>query len=127
MERKIILKNIFLFLLGSAIVFAIHIGLVNFYNFPQSYNIHILLFAMSLIVVLSVSAIGWFGFYNKIGFTYLGFVVFKMFGIGYLFFFKEGFKENVILFFILFWIYLFMEAWVAISLLGKQKINDEKM
>lgn len=122
MKGKIILKNIFLFLLGGIVVFAIHTALVNIYNLPRNYDIHFLLFIMSFIVVLSVNAMFWLGFYDKIGFAYLGFVVFKMFGVGYLAFFEKDFKENIILFFILFWMYLFMEAWVAVSyLVNKNK------
>lgn len=116
-------KSVLFFLLVVVGCFAIQYILESHQWLAMDYRIHLLLAVMSLIVVLTVSAVYWAGHQQKIGFAFLGFVVFKMFGIGYLTVFQPEFRKHIILYFIVFWFYLFVEAYISVKLLRKQDKN----
>lgn len=115
-------KSVLFFMLVVAGCFAIQYILDSNKWLRMDYHIHILLAVMSLIVVLTLSVVYAAGHQEKLGFIFLGFVVFKMFGIGYLAVFQQEFKAHIILYFMVFWFYLFVEAVIAVHLIRKNKI-----
>lgn len=115
-------KSVLFFILVVAGCFAAQYVLEGSQWLRIGYRIHFLLAVMSFIVVLTVSAVYWAGHQQKIGFVFLGFVVFKMFGIGYLAVFQPEFRKHIILYFMVFWFYLFVEAVISVRLIKKNKI-----
>lgn len=89
---------------------------------PNDFRIHILIFVLTLIVVVSISLFYSFGSEDKIGFVYLGFVIFKMFGMSYLAVFQNDFKNNILIYFGIFWIYLTIETTLILKFLKVNKI-----
>lgn len=57
---------------------------------------------------------------NIIGFIFLGFVVFKLFAIGYIALFEKDFKNNLLAYFSIYWLYLAVEVAVVVALVRKQ-------
>lgn len=114
------LKQCLYFLIISGILFGLHWLFSGKAWFPSDFNIHILLFALTFIVVVSIAIFYIFSSSDKIGFVYLGFVIFKMFGIGYLAVFQNGFREYLLVYFVIFWIYLAVEATLVVNFLKKK-------
>lgn len=112
--RKILGLNA-AFLSAAAVLFLAQYVLKQLGILHLNQKIHILLFLLSMIVVLSLSVAFFMGKKDIIGYMFLGFVVFKMFGVGYIAKFLPGFRENLIPFFIVFWIYLALEAFIAVK------------
>lgn len=93
--------------------------------FHLQYRIAMTIASMSFIVMLMILGVFISRHSGRLGFVFLGTVIFKMFGVGYLAVFQEDFKTNIIPYFILFWIFLAMEAAALIFLLRKQDINHK--
>lgn len=123
------MKNIIfysvIFLVFSLLIFGGNWFLNYYNNLNISYKIHFLIFILAFIVVMTLLVCNEVGFADKIGFIFLGFVVFKMFAMGYVAIFQQGFKENVIGYFVLYWLYLGLETGILVSLLKKQDINHK--
>lgn len=109
-----------LFLISSAVV------LFAALSFSLNFRVMLLMLVMSAIVAVSATVLYAFGRSNVIGFFFLGTVVFKMFGMGYIAYFEHDFKNNVIAYFIVFWIFLLMEAALVASMVPKHDINHKK-
>lgn len=121
MERMIVvLKGLGLFLLMSAVLFGLQWQLGEKNVVVLNYKIHFLIFFITLISLLTILIV--FALEKKkiIGFIFLGFVVFKMFAIGYIALFEEDFKLHVVPYFILYWIYLLIEVVFILKLVKKQ-------
>ncbi|MFW2136434.1 hypothetical protein ACK2M7_09175 [Chryseobacterium sp. TY4] len=109
-----------LFLLFSAKMFLIQWFLGNQDIMHLSYRIHFLLFFITLIGVLTMLAVFGLKKKNIIGFIFLGFVVFKLFAIGYIALFEKDFKNNLLAYFAIYWLYLAVEVAVVLALVRKQ-------
>ncbi|MFY1046466.1 hypothetical protein ACOOWA_07530 [Chryseobacterium sp. GP-SGM7] len=121
MEKLIVvLKGLGLFLLMSAVLFFVQWQLVEKKLVVLDYKIHFLIFFITLISLLTILIVFALEKKNIIGFVFLGFVVFKMFAIGYIALFEEDFKLNVVSYFILYWIYLLIEVVFILKLVKKQ-------
>ncbi|PIE50006.1 MAG: hypothetical protein CSA38_05380 [Flavobacteriales bacterium] len=124
---KVVTVDILLFLIFTTLAFLGHYFWNTYANEGDlDYKIHLLIWVMTFIVIISVSVVYLIDIKNIIGFVYLGFVVFKMFGFGYLAYFEPDFKNHIIAYFIIFWIYLLVESILVISLLRKQDKNHIK-
>lgn len=121
MEKLIVvLKGLGIFLLMSAVLFIAQWQLVEKNVVVLNYKIHFLIFFITLISLLTILIVFALEKKNIIGFIFLGFVVFKMFAIGYIALFQEDFKLNVVPYFILYWIYLLIEVIFILKLVKKQ-------
>lgn len=117
-------KQCLIFLILSSVLFLLHWFFKDQEFMPKFFDVHFLIFILSFIVVLSISIIYTFEAKDKIGFVYLGFVLFKMFGIGYLAVFVEDFKNYLLVYFSIFWMYLSIEAILIINFLKKSKFKN---
>lgn len=121
MEKLIVvLKGLGIFLLMSAVLFIAQWQLAEKNVVVLNYKIHFLIFFITLISLLTILIVFALEKKNIIGFIFLGFVVFKMFAIGYIALFQEDFKLNVVPYFILYWIYLLIEVIFILKLVKKQ-------
>lgn len=121
MEKLIVvLKGLGIFLLMSAVLFIAQWQLAEKNVVVLNYKIHFLIFFITLISLLTILIVFALEKKNIIGFIFLGFVVFKMFAIGYIALFQEDFKLNVVPYFILYWIYLLIEVVFILKLVKKQ-------
>lgn len=115
-------KALLAFIFLTAALLGTHC-LVNRTGTPvASLKVHILLASASLIVVGTLSAMSALDKGAAVGYAFLGFVVFKMFVIGYLAVCVPEFNAALIPHFILFWTYLAAEAVVAVMLVKQNKI-----
>lgn len=121
MEKMIVvLKGLGLFLLISAVLFVLQWQLAENNVVMLNYRIHILIFFITLISLLTILIVFALEKKNIIGFIFLGFIVFKMFAIGYIALFEEEFKLNIVPYFILYWFYLIIEVIFVLKLVKKQ-------
>lgn len=116
----VVLKGLGLFLLFSAVLFIIQWQLAENNVVMLSYKIHILMFFVTLISLLTILVVFALEKKNIIGFIFLGFVVFKIFAIGYVAMFEKDFELNIVPYFVLYWIYLLVEVIFVIKLVKKQ-------
>lgn len=116
----IVLKVLGLFLLLSAILFIIQWQLAEKNVMVLNYKIHILIFFITLISLLTMFVVFILEKKNIIGFIFLGFVVFKMFAMGYIAVFQKDFELNIVPYFVLYWIYLLIEVVFVLKLVKKQ-------
>ncbi|MCX8523402.1 hypothetical protein OF897_05660 [Chryseobacterium formosus] len=116
----VVLKGLGIFLLMSAVLFIAQWQLAEKNVVVLNYKIHFLIFFITLISLLTILIVFALEKKNIIGFIFLGFVVFKMFAIGYIALFQEDFKLNVVPYFILYWIYLLIEVIFILKLVKKQ-------
>ncbi|MCD1117018.1 hypothetical protein [Chryseobacterium turcicum] len=116
----VVLKGLGLFLLMSALLFVLQWQLAENNVIVLNYKIHILIFFITLISLLTMFVVFILEKKNIIGFIFLGFVVFKFFAMGYIAVFQEEFKLNIIPYFILYWIYLTIEVVFVLKLVKKQ-------
>lgn len=117
---KIALGYTSIFLVFSAVLFLVQYILAQQAIISLSYKIHFLMFFITLICVLSVSAVFILDKKDIIGFVFLGFVVFKFFAIGYIAMFEPDFKKAIVPYFVLYWLYLAIEVFYVIKLVKKQ-------
>lgn len=116
----VVLKGLGLFLLFSAVLFIIQWQLAENNVVMLSYKIHILMFFVTLISLLTILVVFALEKKNIIGFIFLGFVVFKIFAIGYVAMFEKDFELNIVPYFVLYWIYLLIEVIFVLKLVKKQ-------
>lgn len=116
------MKNIAIFLLGSSLLFLVQFLLERYVGLSLSYNIHFLIFFITFICILTTLLIDTFVKKGIVGFLFLGFVLFKLFAIGYIAIFQKDFRENVLYYFSIYWLYLIIEV---LSLVGLMKKQDE--
>jgi len=116
----VVLKGLGLFLLFSAVLFIIQWQLVENNVVMLSYKIHFLMFFVTLISLLTILVVFALEKKNIIGFIFLGFVVFKIFAIGYVAMFEKDFELNIVPYFVLYWIYLLVEVIFVLKLVKKQ-------
>lgn len=116
----VVLKGLGLFLLLSAILFIIQWQLTENNVIVLNYKIHILIFFITLISLLTMFVVFILGKKNIIGFIFLGFVVFKMFAMGYIAVFQKDFELNIVPYFVLYWLYLLIEVVFVLKLVKKQ-------
>lgn len=116
----VVLKGLGLFLLFSAVLFIIQWQLAENNVVVLSYKIHILMFFVTLISLLTILVVFALEKKNIIGFIFLGFVVFKIFAIGYVAMFEKDFELNIVPYFVLYWIYLLIEVIFVLKLVKKQ-------
>lgn len=74
------------------------------------HRVHLLTAVLSAIVIFSILLLKILGKGHIIGFFFLGTVVFKMFGVGYLAIFEPDFKTYLLYYFGFFWYYLLLEV-----------------
>lgn len=121
MEKMIvILKGLGLFLLISAVLFVLQWQLAENNVVVLNYKIHILIFFITLISLLTILIVFALEKKNIIGFIFLGFVVFKFFAMGYIAVFQKEFRLNIVPYFVLYWIYLLVEVIFVLKLVKKQ-------
>lgn len=118
----VVLKGLGLFLLFSAVLFIIQWQLAENNVVVLSYKIHFLMFFVTLISLLTILVVFALEKKNIIGFIFLGFVVFKIFAIGYVAMFEKDFELNIVPYFVLYWIYLLIEVIFVLKLV-KNKTN----
>ena len=116
----VVLKGLGLFLLLSAVLFIIQWQLAENNVVVLSYKIHFLMFFVTLISLLTILVVFALEKKNIIGFIFLGFVVFKIFAIGYVAMFEKDFELNIVPYFVLYWIYLLIEVIFVLKLVKKQ-------
>ncbi|AZA74648.1 MULTISPECIES: hypothetical protein [Chryseobacterium] len=116
----VVLKGLGLFLLFSAVLFIIQWQLAENNVVMLSYKIHFLMFFVTLISLLTILVVFALEKKNIIGFIFLGFVVFKIFAIGYVAMFEKDFELNIVPYFVLYWIYLLIEVIFVLKLVKKQ-------
>ncbi|AZA59688.1 hypothetical protein [Chryseobacterium indoltheticum] len=116
----VVLKGLGLFLLFSAVLFIIQWQLAENNVVVLSYKIHFLMFFVTLISLLTILVVFALEKKNIIGFIFLGFVVFKIFAIGYVAMFEKDFELNIVPYFVLYWIYLLIEVIFVLKLVKKQ-------
>lgn len=116
----VVLKGLGLFLLLSAVLFIVQWQLEENNVVVLSYKIHILMFFITLISLLTILVVFALEKKNIIGFIFLGFVVFKFFAMGYIAVFQKEFKLNIVPYFVLYWIYLLVEVVFVLKLVKKQ-------
>lgn len=116
----VVLKGLGLFLLLSAVLFIVQWQLEENNVVVLSYKIHILMFFITLISLLTILVVFALEKKNIIGFIFLGFVVFKIFAMGYIAIFQKDFELNIVPYFILYWIYLLIEVIFVLKLVKKQ-------
>ena len=121
MEKMIVvLKGLGLFLLISAVLFILQWQLAENNVVVLNYKIHILIFFITLISLLTILIVFTLEKKNIIGFIFLGFVVFKFFAMGYIAVFQKEFRLNIVPYFVLYWIYLLVEVIFVLKLVKKQ-------
>ena len=116
----VVLKGLGLFLLFSAVLFILQWQLAENNVVMLSYKIHFLMFFATLISLLTILVVFALEKKNIIGFIFLGFVVFKIFAIGYVAMFEKDFELNIVPYFVLYWIYLLIEVIFVLKLVKKQ-------
>lgn len=116
----VVLKGLGLFLLISAVLFALQWQLAENNAVELNYKIHILIFFITLISLLTILIVFAFEKKNVIGFIFLGFVVFKFFAMGYIAVFQKEFRLNIVPYFVLYWVYLLVEVVFVLKLVKKQ-------
>ena len=116
----VVLKGLGLFLLLSAVLFIVQWQLEENNVVVLSYKIHILMFFITLISLLTILVVFALEKKNIIGFIFLGFVVFKFFAMGYIAVFQKEFRLNIVPYFVLYWIYLLIEVVFVLKLVKKQ-------
>lgn len=116
----VVLKGLGLFLLLSVVLFIVQWQLEENNVLVLSYKIHILMFFITLISLLTILVVFALEKKNIIGFIFLGFVVFKIFAMGYIAIFQKDFELNIVPYFILYWIYLLIEVIFVLKLVKKQ-------
>lgn len=116
----VVLKGLGLFLLFSAVLFILQWQLAENNVVVLSYKIHFLMFFVTLISLLTILVVFALEKKNIIGFIFLGFVVFKIFAIGYVAMFEKDFELNIVPYFVLYWIYLLIEVIFVLKLVKKQ-------
>lgn len=124
---NIVIKQTLYFFVLSSIMFVLHWFLVNQGVANLSYKIHFLLFFVTFISILAIFAAYVLGKRNILGFIFLGFVIFKLFAIGYIAIFEANFKVNLLKYLLIYWIYLIMETIYVITLIKKQDENHKKI
>ncbi|MFC7347166.1 hypothetical protein ACFQO9_10600 [Chryseobacterium zhengzhouense] len=121
MEKMIVvLKGLGLFLLISAVLFVLQWQLAENNVVVLNYKIHVLIFFITLISLLTILIVFALEKKNIIGFIFLGFVVFKFFAMGYIAVFQKEFRLNIVPYFVLYWIYLLVEVIFVLKLVKKQ-------
>lgn len=126
-NSKVVARYAIMFLCFSAVMFLLQWILQLQDVLVLSYKIHFLLFFVTFISVATVLGIFSFNKKNIIGFVFLGFVVFKLFAIGYIAMFEEDFKNNLIPYFLIYWLYLAIEVIVVVGLVRKQDESHIKI
>lgn len=116
----IVLKGLGFFLLLSALLFIVQWQLAENNVVVLNYKIHILIFFITLISLVTILVVFALEKKNIIGFIFLGFVVFKIFAIGYIAVFQKDFELNIIPYFVIYWIYLLIEVVFVLKLVKKQ-------
>lgn len=109
-----------IFLVFSAILFLVQYILAQQGVMALNYRIHFLLFFVTFICILSISLVFVLKKKNIIGFVFLGFVVFKIFAIGYIALFEPDFEKAILPYFALYWLYLAVEVFYVIKFVKKQ-------
>ncbi|MGX9986000.1 hypothetical protein [Soonwooa purpurea] len=117
---KLIPTYALLFLLFSALMFLVQWILETQGILNLSYKIHFLLFFVTLVGVVTMLLVFGLKKKNIIGFIFLGFVVFKLFAIGYIALFESDFKNNLLVYFGMYWLYLAGEVVLVVALVRKQ-------
>lgn|GEM_PF-627665 len=121
MEKSlIVLKGLGLFLLLSALLFLLQWQLAENNVLVLNYRIHILIFFVTLISLLTILIVFALEKKNIIGFIFLGFVVFKFFAMGYIAVFQKEFRLHIVPYFVLYWVYLLIEVIFVLKLVKKQ-------
>ncbi|MEC5395360.1 hypothetical protein [Bergeyella sp. RCAD1439] len=95
-------------------------SVVVVYALGSSQRVNALVAIMSAVVVGTVFLLRYLGKGGIIGFFFLGTVLFKMFGIGYLAVFEAELKRDLVLFFVIFWGYLILEASYIVACIRRQ-------
>ncbi|MGI9652487.1 hypothetical protein [Chryseobacterium zhengzhouense] len=116
----VVLKGLGLFLLISAVLFVLQWQLAENNVVVLNYKIHVLIFFITLISLLTILIVFALEKKNIIGFIFLGFVVFKFFAMGYIAVFQKEFRLNIVPYFVLYWIYLLVEVIFVLKLVKKQ-------
>lgn len=116
----VVLKGLGFFLLLSALLFIAQWQLAENNVVVLNYKIHILIFFITLISLVTILVVFALEKKNIIGFFFLGFVVFKIFAIGYIAVFQKDFELNIIPYFVIYWIYLLIEVVFVLKLVKKQ-------
>jgi hypothetical protein len=116
----IVLKGLALFLLISGVLFGLQWQLAENGVIALDYKIHVLMFVVTLISLLTILIVFATGKKDVIGFIFLGFVVFKFFAMGYVAVFQKEFRLHIVPYFILYWIYLAVEVVFVLKMVKKQ-------
>ena len=117
---KIAIRYTLVFLAFSGILFLIQYLLAENNIISLNYKIHLLMFFVTLICVLTLCIVFVLNKKDVIGFIFLGFVVFKFFAMGYIAYFEPDFKKAIVPYFVLYWLYLCIEVYFVIKLVKKQ-------
>lgn len=117
---KIAFSYTFIFLVFSGILFLVQYLLARQGIISLDYKIHLMMFFVTLICILSLCTVFVLEKKDIIGFIFLGFVVFKFFAMGYIAYFQPDFKKAIVPYFILYWLYLSIEVFFVIKLVKKQ-------
>ncbi|MGO4710775.1 hypothetical protein AB4Y90_17050 [Chryseobacterium sp. 2TAF14] len=116
----VVLKGLGVFLLLSAVLFVLQWQLAENNVVVLDYKIHILIFFVTLISLLTILVVFALEKKNVIGFIFLGFVVFKFFAMGYIAVFQKDFRLHIVPYFVLYWVYLLIEVVFVLKLVKKQ-------
>lgn len=109
-----------IFVVFSTLLFLVQYMLAQQSIVVLNYRIHFLLFFVTFICILTISLVFILNKKNIIGFIFLGFVVFKIFAIGYIALFEPDFEKAILPYFALYWLYLAIEVFYVVKLVKKQ-------
>ncbi len=119
-NSRFIFTGLILFLIISSSLFAGQYFLSENNIVDLDYRIHFLIFFITLIGLIAIFAVSALGKKDVVGFVFLGFVIFKMFAMGYIALFQPNFKDNIIAYFGIYWLYLLIEVLFVLRLIKKQ-------
>ena len=109
-----------LFVVCSGLLFAVHYFLAEQNILVLNYKIHFLMTFVTFICIATLLVVFLLKKKDIIGFVFLGFVIFKFFAMGYIAVFQPDFKQHIVPYFVLYWVYLAMEVVLVLKLLRKQ-------
>lgn len=114
-----VLKQLILFLVFSTLMFLCQFLFERWELVYLEYKIHFLLFFITFIGVVTALLLYLLGRRDVLGFVFLGFVVFKLFAMGYIALFESDFKKKLLVYFLIYWFYLVAEVFVLVKLMQK--------
>ncbi|SHI85513.1 hypothetical protein SAMN05443429_105123 [Cruoricaptor ignavus] len=115
-RKKTLLSASLGFLAVAGGMFALQWLVCEFGWLCLGYRVHILIFFLSLLLCATCGA-AYLLKVKEIGFIYLAFIIVKMFALGFITVYYSEFRENVIAYFVLIWLYIAADLLFTVKLL----------